>query len=302
MEAPSSLVSRVAARIKAKFSDESSGHDWHHIHRVWQLARQIGEAEGADLDVVQLAALVHDIADWKFHGGDDSVGPREARRLLAEEGTSARVIDQVVEIVSTISYKGACVATPMRSLEGKCVQDADRLDAIGAIGIARCFAYGGHAGRLMYDPDVPPVMHATAEQYKAAKSHSLNHFYEKLFFLKDRMNTATGKSLAEQRHQFMEDFVEQFLTEWNVGAGGDGLGREKTLNVSYLPTFSAPAKKLWERIPKDTQARLVSNVWCGACHAETTITNFNGTCIGGNLLLEGQCKQCGGNVARYLES
>lgn len=210
------LVQRVAAHIKARFSSESSGHDWHHIHRVWKLARQIAGQEGANQEVAELGALVHDIADWKFHGGDDSVGPREAERLLRGEGASTEVIDAVVDIVATISYKGAGVTTRMKTLEGQCVQDADRLDAIGAIGIARCFAYGGHAGRQMYDPDVPPVLHATAEAYKAAKGTSLNHFYEKLFLLKDRMNTATGRRVAEARHRFMQDFEMQFLAEWNA--------------------------------------------------------------------------------------
>lgn len=208
------LVSRVAAHIQAKFADESSGHDWHHIDRVWKLARQIAKEEGADQEVVELAALVHDIADWKFHAGDDSVGPREAERLLRQEGASEEVVDHVADIVATISFKGAGVRREMRTLEGKCVQDADRLDAIGAIGIARCFAYGGHAGRLMYDPGIPPVMHATAEAYKSAKGTSLNHFYEKLFLLKDRMNTRTGRLLADERHRFMEDFVARFLQEW----------------------------------------------------------------------------------------
>lgn len=209
------LVDQVAAQIKSRFQAESSGHDWHHIHRVWKLARQIAEQEGADREVVELGALVHDIADWKFHGGDDSAGPREAGLLLAQHGAPARVIDPVVEIVATISFKGAGVSTAMRTLEGRCVQDADRLDAIGAIGIARCFAYGGHAGRLMYDPEIPPVMHATAEAYKAARGTSLNHFYEKLFLLKERMNTPSGRALAEVRHRFMEGFVAQFLEEWS---------------------------------------------------------------------------------------
>ena len=214
--ASSELVCRVAEHIKAKFASESSGHDWHHIHRVWKVARQIGAREAVNQEVVELGALVHDIADWKFHDGDDSVGPREAERLLKIEGAAAKVIEQVVEIVATISYKGAGVTTEMKSLEGQCVQDADRLDAMGAIGIARCFAYGGHAGRLMYDPEAPPVMHATAEAYKASKGHSLNHFYEKLFLLKDRMNTETGKAMAEERHRFMEQYVAQFLQEWHV--------------------------------------------------------------------------------------
>jgi uncharacterized protein len=214
--ASSDLVGRVAEHIRAKFASESSGHDWHHIHRVWRLARQIAANEGANQEIVELGALVHDIADWKFHDGDDSIGPLEAARLLIEEGASAEVIQQVVDIVATISFKGAGVTTTMKTLEGQCVQDADRLDAIGAIGIGRCFAYGGHAGRLMYDPDEPPMMHATAEEYKLSKGHSLNHFYEKLFLLKDRMNTLTGKTMAEERHQFMEQFVERFLEEWHV--------------------------------------------------------------------------------------
>ncbi len=211
----SPLVDRVAQHIQSKFDGEGSGHDWHHINRVRRLAKQIAAAEGANQELAELAALVHDIADWKFHNGDDSVGPREAERLLSEEDATPEVIEQVVDIVRTISYKGAGVVTAMNTLEGQCVQDADRLDAIGAIGIARCFAYGGHAGRLMYDPGEPPVMHATAEAYKASKGHSLNHFYEKLFLLKDRMNTATGRALAEERHKYMEAFVERFLAEWN---------------------------------------------------------------------------------------
>jgi uncharacterized protein len=211
---PLSLVERVAAHVKARFLTESSGHDWHHINRVWKLARQIAVQEGANQEVAELGALVHDIADWKFHGGDDAVGPREAELLLAREGAPRSVIEPVVDIVATISFKGAGVTTGMQTLEGQCVQDADRLDAMGAIGIARCFAYGGHAGRLMHDPDIPPVLHATAEAYKAAKGPSLNHFHEKLFLLKDRMNTPTGRTLAEARHQVMQDFVDQFLAEW----------------------------------------------------------------------------------------
>ena len=212
------LVDRVAAHIKARFLAESSGHDWHHINRVWQLTRRIAAQEGADSQIAELGALVHDIADWKFHDGDDSVGPREAEALLRREGATEEVIAAVVDIVATISYKGAGVTTAMQTLEGQCVQDADRLDAIGAIGIARCFAYGGHAGRLLHDPDEAPVLHQTAAAYKASKGASLNHFYEKLLLLKDRMNTPTGRALAEPRHRFMENFVAQFLEEWNVSA------------------------------------------------------------------------------------
>ncbi len=214
--AQSALIERVAAQIRRRFVGESSGHDWYHIQRVWKLTQQIAAREGANLEIAELGALVHDIADWKFCAGDETVGPREARRLLSDEGVPGDVIEAVADIVATISFKGAGVTTAMKTLEGQCVQDADRLDAMGAIGIARCFAYGGHAGRAMYDPDVHPTMHATAEAYKSAKGTSLNHFHEKLFLLKDRMNTASGRAMAEERHRYMMEFVDRFLHEWNV--------------------------------------------------------------------------------------
>ena len=214
--AQSALIERVAAQIRRRFVGESSGHDWYHIQRVWKLTQQIAAREGANLEIAELGALVHDIADWKFCAGDETVGPREARRLLSDEGVPDDVIEAVADIVATISFKGAGVTTAMKTLEGQCVQDADRLDAMGAIGIARCFAYGGHAGRAMYDPDVHPTMHATAEAYKSAKGTSLNHFHEKLFLLKDRMNTASGRAMAEERHRYMMEFVDRFLHEWNV--------------------------------------------------------------------------------------
>ena len=214
--AQSALIERVAAQIRRRFVGESSGHDWYHIQRVWKLTQQIAAREGANLEIAELGALVHDIADWKFCAGDETVGPREARRLLSDEGVPGDVIEAVADIVATISFKGAGVTTAMKTLEGQCVQDADRLDAMGAIGIARCFAYGGHAGRAMYDPDVHPTMHATAEAYKSAKGTSLNHFHEKLFLLKDRMNTASGRAMAEERHRYMREFVDRFLHEWNV--------------------------------------------------------------------------------------
>ena len=214
--AQSALIERVAAQIRRRFVGESSGHDWYHIQRVWKLTQQIAAREGANLEIAELGALVHDIADWKFCAGDETVGPREARRLLSDEGVPGDVIEAVADIVATISFKGAGVTTAMKTLEGQCVQDADRLDAMGAIGIARCFAYGGHAGRAMYDPDVHPTMHATAEAYKSAKGTSLNHFHEKLFLLKDRMNTASGRAIAEERHRYMMEFADRFLHEWNV--------------------------------------------------------------------------------------
>ena len=217
--AQSALIERVAAQIRRRFVGESSGHDWYHIQRVWKLTQQIAAQEGANLEIAELGALVHDIADWKFCAGDETVGPREARRLLSDEGVPGDLIEAVTDIVATISFKGAGVTTAMKTLEGQCVQDADRLDAMGAIGIARCFAYGGHAGRAMYDPDVHPTMHATAEAYKSAKGTSLNHFHEKLFLLKDRMNTASGRAMAEERHRYMMEFVDRFLHEWDVPQG-----------------------------------------------------------------------------------
>jgi uncharacterized protein len=168
--------------------------------------------------VVELSALLHDIADWKFHNGDDSIGPKVAEQFLTANHVERRVIDPVIEIIASISYKGAGVPTPMKTLEGKVVQDADRLDAIGALGIARTFAYGGHKNRLIYHPEEKPVLHQSFEDYKKNQGHTINHFYEKLLLLKDRMNTASGKRLAEARHQFMQTYLDQFYKEWDGNA------------------------------------------------------------------------------------
>ena len=208
------IIVRVAAEVKAQFSSEGSGHDWFHIERVWKNAKRIGVTEPADMFVVELAALLHDIADWKFHSGDEAIGPARARELLMVHNVSAEVIEHVVLIIATMSYKGAGVPTPMATIEGKIVQDADRLDAIGAIGIARTFAYGGHKGRLLYDPDRKPEMHTSKEAYFKTDAPTINHFYEKLLLLKDRMNTAEAKRMAEGRHRFMEQYLEQFYGEW----------------------------------------------------------------------------------------
>ena len=207
-------IERVAAGIRARCEGESSGHDWYHIARVHRLAGQLANEEGANREIVELAALVHDIADWKFTDGDESVGPRAAAELLRREGCAEEVVREVADIVATVSFKGAGVATPMRTLEGQCVQDADRLDAIGAIGIARCFAYGGYKGRPLHTPDVPPVLHENKAAYRQAAGGSLNHFYEKLFLLKERMHTASARRIAAERHAFMADFVRRFLAEW----------------------------------------------------------------------------------------
>lgn len=208
-------IDRIAAHVKQKLEGEGSGHDWWHIVRVWNMAKRIGEKEKADLFVVELAALLHDIADWKFHDGDDSMGPKVARELLEQEHVTEDVIAHVCDIISTISYKGAGVKIEMKSLEGKVAQDADRLDAIGAIGIGRAFAYGGHTGRLMYDPNEKPVLHQTKEAYMKNTGATISHFYEKLLLLKDRMNTNAARAIAEARHAYMETFLQEFFAEWN---------------------------------------------------------------------------------------
>ena len=216
------ILTATAAHVREKLGGDSSGHDWWHIDRVRRNALTIAREEGADLLVTELAALLHDIADWKFHGGDDSVGPRAAREWLIRCEADPALIEHVCEIVATISFKGAGVATEMKTLEGRCVQDGDRLDAIGAVGIARAFAFGGHFGRAMYDPEVPPELHQSFAAYKRKGGPTINHFYEKLLLLKDRMQTGTGRRLAQERHQFMETFLAQFFAEWSGVASGLG--------------------------------------------------------------------------------
>jgi uncharacterized protein len=209
------VLKRTEEYVRSKLSADPTGHDWFHIERVRNNALLVGRGERVDLFVVELAALLHDIADWKFHGGDIEAGPRTARAWLESQQVDEAVIDHVSDIIRTISFKGAGVVSEMKTTEGMVVQDGDRLDAIGAIGIARTFAYGGHKGRLMYDPAVAPELHATFEQYKASQGHTINHFYEKLLLLKDRLNTDTAKRIAAKRHEFMEQFLQQFLAEWN---------------------------------------------------------------------------------------
>ena len=211
----SKIIDETCQFVEEKLSGDSSGHDWWHIYRVWNLAKNIAAQEGANLLIVELSALLHDIADWKFHDGDDTKGPQMAEQFLVKNQVDHKVIDPVIEIIATISYKGAGVATPMKTLEGEVVQDADRLDAIGAMGIARTFAYGGSKNRLMYHPDEKPVMHQSFDDYKKNTGHTINHFYEKLLLLKDRMNTTTAKNMAEGRHQFMKSYLDQFYEEWD---------------------------------------------------------------------------------------
>ncbi len=207
------IIQKTAEYIKQEFSDDSSGHDWWHIYRVWKNAITISQHEKADSFIVELAALLHDLDDWKFNESGDET-PLRARTWMESCGLEQHIIEQVCEIITHISYKGANVGNKMKSIEGYIVQDADRLDAIGAIGIGRAFAYGGYKNRMMYDPDSPPQMHATFEQYKDSKSATINHFYEKLLLLKDMMNTSTAKRIAAQRHEVMLEFLDQFMSEW----------------------------------------------------------------------------------------
>jgi uncharacterized protein len=209
------LIAGIAAEVRERLEGEGSGHDWWHVHRVWKMAERIGADEKADMLVVSLGALLHDVADWKFHGGDDSVGPRVAADVLGRHGVSRAVAGRVVQIVREVSFKGAGVPAIPSTLEGMAVQDADRLDALGAIGIARAFAYGGFKGRALYDPAIGPVLHASKEAYAANQSPTINHFHEKLLLLRDLMNTATGRAIAEERHLYMEGYLERFHREWD---------------------------------------------------------------------------------------
>lgn len=208
------IIAEIKQTIQQRFAGETSGHDWYHIKRVLQLSLRIAEEEHADPFTVALAALLHDIADHKFYPDDLNKGPRDADRLLQKSGVDESTRKTVCTIIHEISYKGAGVATPMSSLEGQCVQDADRLDAMGAIGIARAFAYGGSKNRMMYDPAQKPEMHQDFDSYRKSEGHTINHFYEKLLLLRDRMNTVTGKKLADERHLFMENWLARFFGEW----------------------------------------------------------------------------------------
>jgi uncharacterized protein len=207
-------IDRTVEHVKSILVADSSGHDWFHIERVWRSALRIGQAEGADLLVVELSALLHEVADWKFHAGDETAGARVARSWLESLAVPEATIAAVCEVILHHSFKGAAVEERSLSLAGQVVQDADRLDAIGAIGIARAFAYGGHAGRAMYDPDIPPELHASFAAYKNNKGPTINHFHEKLLLLKDRLNTPTARRVAAGRHAFMEEFLERFHAEW----------------------------------------------------------------------------------------
>lgn len=209
------IIDKTVVFIKRRFQHESTGHDWWHMYRVWQLAKHIAKEEkGVDRLTVELGALLHDIADWKFHDGDMEAGPKEARKWLKKLKVDDSVIEHVEEIIRTVSFKGAGVAQSMATIEGKIIHDADKLDAIGAIGIARAFAYGGAHDRLIYDPNHAPETHADFEAYKNSTGPTINHFSEKLLLLKDRMYTDTAKRLASGRHEFTKRYLKEFHAEW----------------------------------------------------------------------------------------
>ncbi|GEM_PF-125899 len=217
----SSLVEKTAEMVQKKFEHDRTGHDWNHIFRVWQMARRIALGEHADMETVELAALLHDIADWKEHKGDFSAGPREARAWLQSQSADARLMDRVCEIIPRVSFKGAAVADDMPWLEGKIVQDADRLDANGAIGLVRAIQFGAMKNRVLYDPAIAPKHNMdqeshTKETLNPANDTTINHVYEKNLHLKNRMHTNTAKRIAEQRHNFTLQFLDQFKSEWNL--------------------------------------------------------------------------------------
>jgi uncharacterized protein len=210
-----SLLDKTILFVKQKLENAEGGHDWFHIERVYKNAILIAKDEKCNEIVVQLGALLHDIADSKFHDGDETVGPKVAREFLEFQNVSEEIISHVINIIDNISFKGGNFDKKFTSKELEIVQDADRLDAIGAIGIARTFNYGGFKNRQLYNPEILPNLTMNKEEYKNSESPTLNHFYEKLLLLKDKMNTETGKKIAQERHHYMETFLEQFHLEWN---------------------------------------------------------------------------------------
>jgi uncharacterized protein len=211
----SDLILRTIVFVKQNLANAEGGHDWFHIERVYKNALLIAKDEICDLKVVQLGALLHDIADSKFHDGDETIGPKKARQFLESEKVDENTIVPVINIIENISFKGGNFDKSFSSIELNVVQDADRLDAIGAIGIARTFNYGGFKNRALYNPEIAPNTKMTKEEYKKNEAPTINHFYEKLLLLKDTMNTAAGKKIAQQRHRYMEGFLAQFYAEWD---------------------------------------------------------------------------------------
>jgi len=212
----SKIINNVATEIKEKFQPEPSGHDWWHIYRVWQMAKKLTKFEKVDKFVVEIAALLHDIADWKFYGGDEKAGSNAAKKLLNKYKIEPEKINHICEIIDHVSFKGAKVKNNMQSLEGKIVQDSDRLDAMGAIGIARTFHYGGYTSRQIYNPEIKSVLHRTKDAYLKNNAPTINHFYEKLLLLKDMMHTRQAKKIALKRHNYMLKYINRLQKECNL--------------------------------------------------------------------------------------
>ena len=208
------IIDQTVKFVKETLANAEGGHDWWHIYRVWQLAKKIATTEKTNLLVVELGALLHDIADAKFNDGDESIGPKKAREFLQSISVEEEIITHVENIIQHISFKGGNFKQAFNSTELAVVQDADRLDAMGAIGIARTFNYGGFKNRAIYNPNIQPNLSMSKEEYKNSTAPTINHFYEKLLLLKDRMNTTTGKAMAKHRHNYMEQFLEEFYKEW----------------------------------------------------------------------------------------
>jgi uncharacterized protein len=211
------IIANTISFVKKELKNAEGGHDWFHIERVFKNSILISKDEKVDVFVVSLAALLHDIADSKFYNGDETIGPKKANEFLTNQKVSSSIIEHVIHIIKHISYKNSFdkASKKFTSIELKVVQDADRLDAIGAIGIARCFNYGGFKNRTLYDPEIIPNLNMTKEDYKKTTAPTINHFYEKLLLLTAQMNTASGKKIAAQRHDFMEIYLTQFYDEWN---------------------------------------------------------------------------------------
>jgi uncharacterized protein len=212
----STTIDKTVEFVKKQLEGAEAGHDWFHIERVWKLSKKIAATENCNGEVVELSALLHDIADPKFHNGDETLALKISRELLEGFSVDEETIAQVLFVIQNISFKNRNEAPKDLPIELKIVQDADRIDAIGAIGIARTFNFGGFKNNLMYHPDISPKLNMSKEEYKKTNGTTINHFYEKLLLLKDLMNTQEGKKIAEQRHQFMLNFLDQFYNEWNV--------------------------------------------------------------------------------------
>jgi uncharacterized protein len=209
------IIKNTEEFVKNALKDAEGGHDWFHVLRVWNNAKLISKNENVDEFVVELGALLHDIADSKFHDGDEKIGPKIAREFLKSQKVDDSVINHIENIINNISFKGGNFEQKFNSPELEVIQDADRLDAIGAVGIARCFNYGGFKNRPLYNPEITPNLNQSKEAYKNSEAPTINHFYEKLLLLKDRMNTVTGREIASDRHQYMEHFLKQFYDEWD---------------------------------------------------------------------------------------